>query len=269
MTSDVRSSVDLRNQRLLTWYTTHRRDLPWRTSTDPYRVLVSEIMLQQTQVDRVITRFRSFIARWPTADDLADATADEVLSEWSGLGYNSRALRLKEAASVVSDRGWPTTAEGLLTLPGVGPYTAAAVASICFGQQVPAVDTNLRRVLSRWHGEALDGRGLREYANSIVGSPAGDWNQALMDLGSMVCRPRDPSCARCPVAESCEDPAIYVPPPRQSRFHGSNRQLRGALVRASLEGRDLTEAGMELGRSQDQINETTAALVDEGLIPAD
>lgn len=227
---------------------------------------MSEVMLQQTQVARAITRFESFVDRWPTVDDLASATNEQVLSEWSGLGYNSRALRLRNAAIQVSDHGWPTESADLRTLPGIGPYTANAIASICFGAPVPAIDTNLRRVLSRWDGRPLDGSDLERFASSVVGSPAGDWNQALMDLGSTLCLARDPLCDQCPVAETCTDPSIYVPAPRQSRFEGSPRQLRGALVRADLVGDDLTETGEKLGRSPQEISRAIAALSEEGLI---
>jgi A/G-specific adenine glycosylase len=205
--------------------------------------------------------------RWPTVEDLADAATEDVLGEWSGLGYNARALRLHSAAEMVVENGWPTTVEGLSELPGVGPYTANAIASISFGVQVAAVDTNLRRVLSRWNGEPLDGRPLTEFAKRTLGVPAGDWNQAVMDIGSELCTPRDPSCAVCPVSDFCADPSIYVPPTRQSRFEGSNRQLRGALVRAHLEGRDLIRVGEELGRRPDEITSTISTLTDEGLLP--
>jgi A/G-specific adenine glycosylase len=258
-----------RNRHLLEWYGTAGRSLPWRVSNDPYRVLVSEAMLQQTQVQRVIARFESFIARWPTEDDLADATNAEVLGEWSGLGYNSRAIRLRDAARLVAAHGWPRTPEGLRKLPGVGPYTANAIASICFGIGVPAVDTNLKRVISRWIGEPLDGTELADVAYALVDDRAGDWNQALMDLGSSMCTASNPTCETCPVEQWCADPTVYEPPARQSIFAGSHRQLRGALVRASLAGASLEEAGHALGRSDSEIQGTIQELADEGLIEAD
>jgi A/G-specific adenine glycosylase len=257
-----------RNEALLDWYSTHQRELPWRRSNDPYRVLVSEVMLQQTQVDRGIDRFKRFIARWPTVDDLATATNDEVLSEWSGLGYNSRAIRLRDSARIIAETGWPDTVPGLTQLPGVGPYTAAAVASITFGEHVAAVDTNLKRVISRWRGEALNGPGLETAAEEELGNPAGDWNQALMDLGSQLCAPRNPSCGQCPVSAWCTDPSIYEPPTPQPTFKGSNRQLRGALVKAHLNGDNLKEAGRLLARSQEDISAAIEALETEGLLPA-
>jgi A/G-specific adenine glycosylase len=258
-----------RNEALLNWYSSHKRDLPWRLSNDPYRVLVSEVMLQQTQVERAIDRFERFISRWPSVHDLAAATNDEVLSEWSGLGYNSRALRLRDSARIISETGWPDTVSDLNQLPGVGPYTAAAVGSIAFGEHVAAVDTNLKRVISRWRGEALNGQALERAAEEELGNPAGDWNQALMDLGSQLCTPRNPSCGQCPVSAWCTDPSIYEPPTPQPTFTGSNRELRGALVKAHLNKEDLYDAGVALGRSEGEIEQVIEDLSNEGLIAQD
>ena len=262
----TRTAADRRNDLLFGWYSANKRELPWRLSTDPYRVMVSEAMLQQTQVQRVIPRFEQFVDRWPTEDALAEASNAEVLEAWSGLGYNSRSIRLRDAARITSEQGWPRSVPGLKELPGIGPYTAAAIASICFGATVPAVDTNLRRVLSRWFGEPLTGSDLRDFAGEVVGDPAGTWNQALMDLGSTLCTTTSPGCSGCPVTEYCADPTVYEPPPRQSRFEGSHRQLRGALVRAHIDGVSLREAGQGLGRSSSQIETAIRELTDEGLL---
>jgi A/G-specific adenine glycosylase len=226
-------------------------------------------MLQQTQVGRVVPKFISFMETWPDIGSLAAADTDELLRAWSGLGYNSRALRLRETARIVAASGWPKSVNGLKALPGIGPYTAAAVGSISFGLEVPAVDTNLRRVLSRWAGESLTGPGLESYAVDVLGRPAGDWNQSIMDLGSAVCSTNDPECRICPVAEWCLDPTIYEAPRRQSRFHGSPRQLRGALVRAHLEGADLHQAGQALNRSSVEITAAIDTLREEGLVAPD
>ncbi len=258
-----------RTTSLLAWFDTHARRLPWRETTDPYPVLVSEVMLQQTQVSRVVPKYEQFLTLWPSVESLATAETDELLRAWSGLGYNSRALRLRQAARVIATHGWPESVGGLRNLPGVGPYIAAAVGSISFGEVAPAVDTNLKRVLSRWAGKPLEGPALHAYAAAAVGIPAGSWNQALMDLGSTVCTSREPTCKQCPVDEWCADPSVYEPPPRQSTFNGSHRQLRGALVKAHLEGRDLHRAGKNLGRTDAEIEKTLDALHSEGLVSAD
>ncbi len=225
-----------RGTALLHWYSANRRDLPWRGTSEPYALLVSETMLQQTQVSRVAPRYEEFLGAFPTAAALATAPLSDVLSVWSGLGYNNRARRLQAAALIVVERGWPRTVAGLMELPGVGPYTAAAVACFAFGAQVPAVDTNARRVLSRWRGRPLSGGALAEAAEGELHGDARDWNQAIMDLGATVCLPRSPRCAKCPVARWCAGPEVYVPPRPQSRFAGSGRQARGAVLRELLDG---------------------------------
>ena len=214
---------------LLAWFAEHGRDLPWRRTRDPYAILVSEVMLQQTQVARVLERYPAWLERWPTPASLASAPAADVLRAWSGLGYNRRALNLQNAARHVVELGeFPREIAELERQPGVGPYTARAIACFAFGAQVTALDTNVRRVLERSLG------------TSDVQPPAGrawEWNQALFDLGAQVCLGRVPRCDRCPLAASC--PArgqTFAPLRRQSRFEGSRRQRRAVLVRELAEG---------------------------------
>jgi A/G-specific adenine glycosylase len=259
-------ATSVRNDALLGWYETEARELPWRVYGDPYLTLVSEAMLQQTQVERVIPKFVTFIDTWANVGELADAPSNRLLSVWSGLGYNSRALRLRESARIIADRGWPTSVSGLEELPGIGPYTAAAIASIAFGVDVPAIDTNLKRVLSRWYGAPLSGKPLEEFAVESLASPPGLWNQAVMDLGATTCLPTNPACGTCPVSRWCADPSVYEPPAKQSRFKGSRRELRGALVRASISNDDLYTTGRALNRTETEIDETIAVLRAEGLI---
>ena len=201
-------------RRLLGWYTRHRRTLPWRGVQDPYSVLVSEIMLQQTQVSRVLHFYPRFLARYPTLEDLAAARADAVRESWSGLGYYARARNLHATAqAIVADHGgrMPRRVDDLRRLPGVGRYTAGAVASLAFGDPVPAVDTNAARVLARVFGvrgrkgDTRRERRLWSLAARLVpvARPA-DWNQALMDLGATVCTARAPRCPRCPVRRVCK-----------------------------------------------------------------
>ena len=193
---------------LLAFYDRRKRELPWRRDTDPYRILVSEIMLQQTRVDTVIPYYEAWLHRFPDVEALAVADEGAVLKAWEGLGYYRRARNLHAAARVVRER-WdgevPSTEAALRDLPGVGKYTAGAVASIAFGQAVPAVDGNVRRVLARlFDVPKPTGRWLRETATALVDRERpGDWNQALMELGATVCTPRAARCESCPVAWAC------------------------------------------------------------------
>ncbi len=193
---------------LLDWYDQHRRPLPWRDNTDPYRVLVSEVMLQQTRAETVGPYFERWTTRFPTVEALAEADQEEVLGLWSGLGYYSRARNLHRTAMIVCDRNGgriPDTAEALRELPGIGEYTAGAVASIAFGRCEPAVDGNARRVLARLFDlEAPTPSELRQLAGGLVANDRpGDFNQALMELGARVCRPRSPECQSCPLQAPC------------------------------------------------------------------
>lgn len=196
---------------LLAWYEACRRDLPWRRTRDPYAIWVSEIMLQQTRVETVIPYYERFLAKFPTALALAEAPPDEVLAAWSGLGYYRRARLLLEGARVVAAKGGavPGDREGLLGVPGIGRYTAGAIASIAFGQAVGLVDGNVARVLARLFAidDDMRKRGMRiaeKLADAIVARrDPGAWNQALMELGATVCTPRSPSCETCPLAKAC------------------------------------------------------------------
>ncbi len=223
---------------LLAWFREHRRDLPWRRTTDAYAVLVSEVMLQQTQVERVVPRYLRWLERWPTVEALAaDAFAD-VLGEWQGLGYNRRALNLHHAAEIIAEHGWPSD---LTELPGVGAYTAAAIRNFAFGEDVLPVDTNVSRVQERT-GHAFGPRSA----------------QALMDLGATVCLARVPRCDACPLAKGCPSRGRrYAPLRKQSRFEGSFRQRRARTLRAILAGE----------RPDDE--EAVAALARDGLVASD
>lgn len=193
---------------LLSFYDARRRDLPWRQDADPYRVWISEIMLQQTRVEAVVPFYDRWLERFPTVAHLADAPLDDVLKQWEGLGYYARARNLHRAARMVQERHageLPRDIEALRALPGFGEYTTGAVASIAFGERLPAVDGNVRRVLSRLYDLADPGAAeLRELAAALVPAERpGDFNQALMELGATVCTPRSPRCDACPVASCC------------------------------------------------------------------
>ena len=202
---------------LLGWFRANGRDLPWRRTRDPYAILVSEVMLQQTQVERVVPRYLRWLERWPSPRALAAAPLADVIREWQGLGYNRRAVSLHRAAQHVAAQDWP---DDLTELPGVGAYTAAAVANFAFGEPVLPVDTNVRRVQER------------------TGAAFGpDCAQALFDLGATICLARIPRCAACPLAAGCPSRGMrYEPLRRQSRFEGSFRQRRARALRAVADG---------------------------------
>jgi len=217
--------VLLFRRRLLRWYDRYKRDLPWRQNLDPYRVWLSEIMLQQTRVAAVLEHYRRFVDRFPTVQKLAVAPESSVLAAWSGLGYYRRARMLRRAAREIASkhRGqFPDAAAELRDLPGIGPYTAAAIASICFGERIAVVDGNVERVLSRITGRNLVRAEVWQLAQEFL-SPTrpGDFNQAMMELGATVCAPRQPRCFLCPVSDLCatrgELPRIAIKPRQEKK----------------------------------------------------
>jgi A/G-specific adenine glycosylase len=228
-------------RRLLAWYAVERRDFPWRGTTDPWAVLVSEVMLQQTQASRVALRFQPFMDRFPTPAAMVAAGDAAVLAAWSGLGYNRRAVALRRTAAAVVERGWPPDVAGLQQLPGVGPYTARALAALAFGLPVGAVDTNVRRWLVRRFGLPVGATPvvLQQLADRLA-APAPDaaeaaaWMHASMEFGARICGVRNPQCRACPIAVGCpsRNRAPRVPVARQPTFTGSDRAWRGAVLRA-------------------------------------
>ena len=230
---------------LLAWFSQNRRDLPWRRTRDPYGILVSEVMLQQTQVERVVPRYLAWLERWPTVEALAAASPGDVIVAWQGLGYNRRGLNLHRVARLVAAKGWP---DDLTELPGVGPYTAAAIGNFAFGRAVLPVDTNVRRVQQRT-GHTFSPRAA----------------QALMDLGATVCLARIPRCGVCPLARGCPSRGRrYEPLRKQSRFEGSFRQRRAQTLKLVAGGeRSLAELDVEAVRS---LARDGLVHVDEGIV---
>jgi A/G-specific adenine glycosylase len=232
---------------LLEWAAAELRDLPWRRTRDPWAVLVSEVMAQQTGVDRVIPYYHAFLEQFPDPAACAAAPAADVLRLWAGLGYNRRGLNLHRCAVALVDHHGgevPPDLTALLDLPGIGRYTARAILAFAYEQPVGVVDTNVGRVLARWSGRSLAATEAQILADDLV--PAGwawEWNQAVMELGAVVCRSRQPACERCPMSDGCawfatgltgSDPADGSAGVSrgQSRFDGSDRQGRGRLVDA-------------------------------------
>jgi A/G-specific adenine glycosylase len=269
---------------LLDWAQDHGRDLPWRATRDPWAVLVSELMLQQTQVARVVPRYHRFLERFPTPAACVAAPVGELVRAWAGLGYNRRAVNLHAAAVAVVERHagrMPDDLAELMALPGVGPYTARAVLAFAFERDVGVVDTNAARVLARVAGRSLGRSEAQGAADAAV--PPGQgwaWNQAVLDLGATVCTSREPSCGSCPLAAGCAwlgagrpepDPArgsagVSTP---QSRFEGSDRQGRGRLVAALAEHGRVPHRGLAATAGwpddPERARRVAASLVRDGL----
>ncbi|MCA1648626.1 MAG: A/G-specific adenine glycosylase [Chloroflexi bacterium] len=262
---------------LLDWYAGSRRDLPWRQSRDPYAILVAEVMLQQTQVERVVPKWRAWLERFPSLADLARASRADAIRAWQGLGYNLRAVRLHAiACQVVAeyDGVLPASVEGLLALKGIGRYTAGAVACFAYEQPVAMVDTNIRRVLSRlFEIEPLEVEALAERV--LPAGAAYAWNQALMDLGSIVCGAQRARCLACPLVTECAGPAA-APSPRHppGEFRGSRRFYRGRLVdalRATPSGTSLNALCGAVGgaAARERMLELVQKLAADGLVVVD
>ncbi|MDP3640003.1 MAG: Fe-S cluster assembly protein HesB [Nanoarchaeota archaeon] len=242
---------------LLSWYAEHKRDLPWRKTTDPYHILVSEVMLQQTQVDRVIPKYRTFLDTFPMMEALAKASPAAVLKAWSGLGYNRRALYLQQAAQqIVAQGNFPQTAEELQQLPGIGAYTSRSLLIFAFNKDEAAIDTNIRRILIHEFGlsEESSAEELLELARKLL--PSGksrDWHNALMDYGALHLTAKSSGIR---------------PLSRQSRFQGSRRQYRGAVLKVLVDGKNptLQQLARQWQKEKSWIKELLQEMEKEGLL---
>jgi A/G-specific adenine glycosylase len=280
--------ADDRQRAVLAWGERHLRDLPWRRTRDPWAVLVSEVMAQQTGVDRVVPYYRRFLARFPTPAACASAAPGEVLRQWTGLGYNRRAVNLHRSAQAIAERhagAVPRGLAALLALPGVGPYTARAVLAFAFEDDVGVVDTNVGRVLARWEGRPLRSRTQAQARADELVPPgrAWAWNQAVMELGGTVCRRRRPDCGACPARPWCAWAAAGLAPSDpaegsagvgtgQPPFDGSDRQGRGRLVDALCRAPvPVAELAAVMGWPSDpaRADRVAVGLLDDGLAVRD
>lgn len=274
---------------LTSWFAEYQRALPWRNPPrDPWAVLVSEVMLQQTPVNRVLPAWQKWLARWPTPSDLASEPAGEAVVMWGRLGYPRRALRLHAAATEIRDRHQgvlPTDHATLLSLPGVGDYTAAAIIAFAYRRRIAVLDTNVRRVLARvWHGRAYPKTGSATQAErdelSAALPPSGEaaavLSEAIMELGALVCTARNPACEECPLNRSCAwfaagRPENAAPPTRQAPFAGSDREVRGRilqLVRSTPAG--VLQAEIDLvWPNATQLKRAQTSLLADGLLVTD
>ncbi|WP_436795145.1 A/G-specific adenine glycosylase [Actinospongicola halichondriae] len=279
------SAITELQRRLLNWWAVHGRDLPWRASRDPWAVLVSEAMLQQTQVARVVDRWERFLDRFPTVTACAAARRGDVVDEWSGLGYNRRAVSLHRAAQECVERfdgALPTHLDDLQSLPGIGPYTARAVLVFAHEADIGLVDTNAGRFVARaLAGGPVTPKVAQVAADAAVPSSAGwSWGQAVFDLGATVCTKRSPRCVECPIVDQCAWATAGHPLPDpvegsagisgpQSRFEGSDRQGRGRLVAALREGTvsdDELASVMGWAGEDDRARRVASSLVRDGLV---
>ena len=226
------------------WWDSEKRDLPWRISRDPWAILVSEFMLQQTQASRVVEKYKTFLKRFPNPTTCANSTPGKVIELWSGLGYNRRAINLHRAAKTIAEKHKGTVPDELsllLDLPGIGDYTARAILAFSFEKDVAVVDVNVKRVLSRLEGRTLSMKEAQSIADQNL--PTGEgwrWNQAMIEIGATICTARKTKCDKCPLKETCTwtknqaatDPAISVKSKKLETFEGSDRQGRGKLISA-------------------------------------
>jgi A/G-specific adenine glycosylase len=277
--NDREATIERIRAGLLAWFAANRRDLPWRHTRDPYRILVAEVMLQQTQVDRVVPYYDAFVAQFPAVEALATASTAEVIKLWAGLGYNRRAVNLQRTARAITDLHggeFPADVASLRQLPGIGPYTAGAIACFAFEQDVAFLDTNMRRTLHRlFYGVDLPTvvateRDLLALASELMPPGRGwEWNQAVIEFGALQCTARRPACVICPLQADCwafpEIQGVIALLPTGSRrkveapFSGSNRYFRGRVVAALRELGDRSATGIDLTTLGPQVREDFAA----------
>ena len=230
----MENKTKLLKKNLLIWYKENRRSFNWRHTNDPWKILLIEIISQQTQIHRANTYYQKFIKKFPTPESMSQSSLKTILKMWSGLGYNNRAIRLYESSKLIAEKGFKNIYPNFELLPGVGQYTKNAILSFAYGDKVLALDTNLERVLTRYFAIDSTKNYVRKYSDFLLaGVNSRDLNQALMDLGSSICTSSNPKCDICPIEKGCEKFILKSKNPIE-KFKGSNRELRGKIIKILL-----------------------------------
>ena len=253
---------------LLTWYANNKRSFSWRKTSDPWKILLIEIISQQTQINRANTYYQKFIKRFPTPESMSESSLKTILKMWSGLGYNNRAKRLYESSKILADQGFEGIYPNFEMLPGVGPYTKNAILSFAYGDNVLAVDTNLQRIIIRYFGIDNTKDYVKEYSNLLLKDiNSKDLNQAFMDFGSSICTSSNAKCDICPLEKNCKK---YFLNSKNSnnKFKGSNRELRGKIIKLLLEENEISvkEVEKKIGEDLSKIITAITSLNNDGLL---
>jgi len=253
---------------LLTWYTNNKRSFSWRNTNDPWKILLIEMISQQTQINRANTYYQIFIKKFPTPESMSTSSLKTILKMWSGLGYNNRAKRLYESSKILADQGFEKIYPNFEILPGVGLYTKNAIRSFAYGDNVLAVDTNLQRIIIRYFGIDNTKDYVRKYSNLLLQDiNSEDINQAFMDFGSSICTSSNAKCDICPLEKNCKK---YFLNSKSSikKFKGSNRELRGKIIRLLLEETQISvkEVEKKTGENESKIITAITGLKNDGLL---
>jgi len=253
---------------LLHWYKDNKREYSWRNNSDPWSVYLLEVISQQTQLDRADKYFQKFIKEFPTPNDMAASTFKKVLEMWSGLGYNSRAKRMFESSKIIAEKSFDDLYPDFQQLPGVGPYTENAILSFAYNEKVITEDTNVKRIISRYFGTDNPKKYIENFSSLLLkNTNSRNLNQAFMDFGSSICKPRIPLCSDCPLENTCKKYFNYEKK-RIEKFPGSNRELRGNLIKLLLKKGNLEVKTIqqELDVDQDRLNEILKKMQKDGLV---
>ena len=237
----MKNKFEYFNKNILKWYKKNKRTFTWRESSDPWKILLIEFLSQQTQLERADKYYHFFIEKYPTPELMAKKKKRTILKDWSGLGYNNRAIRLHDASKLISRNGWEEYRNDFSKLPGVGEYTKSALESFSYKKNVIALDTNVSRVLERYHGRSVDSKWIKENTASLLrSSTSRDWNQAVMDLSSNICSKRNPTCTLCPIENGCAKYFSIEKSKKKESFKDSNRERRGKILKTLINSKELT-----------------------------